>query len=177
MSMCQCHKQFSRVAKYYFCHFQNLSTTQCSNVTLAGKCSFLFHATLHWFNTENISIYMHLFPALQSVGEKQFYVKTSFYFPPPSHCWAITVHTTRQLPDSVTAQSIFRCMNKTFRHLSNRLLLYSVNEHTIRQGVFLLVWVEAPILSSLNYLLYIVAAARHPMMERLKDSWPRIYFF
>lgn len=35
----------------------------------------------------------------------------------PTHRWAITVHATRRLPDSVTAQSVFRCMNKTFRHL------------------------------------------------------------
>lgn len=59
---------------------------QRNNVAPAVDSSLLFHVTLHWFPTENT----RLFPASQSVGEEQFYVKTSlhffFFFFPPSYC-------------------------------------------------------------------------------------------
>lgn len=55
-------------------------TTQSNNVTFAGDFSLLIHVTLPWLRTENIPTGMHLFSALQSVGEKQFYVKSLPHF-------------------------------------------------------------------------------------------------
>lgn len=98
---------------------------QSDNVTRAAVLRFIITRNTSPAWKENVPFCMHLFRALESVGEQE--VKdgegekktrslclTLFS---PTHHWAITVHATRRLPDSVTAQSVFRCMNKTFRHL------------------------------------------------------------
>lgn len=141
---------------------------QRNNVTVAATYALFFYATLRWFKTELSSLQPPVLWIVKCGWKAILCKKVSL-----THCRTITVHATRQLPDSVTARAIFRRMNKTFGHLSLRLLF----KHRTRQRVFLLVRGEEPILSNLNYLLYILEAVWHPLLARFKDFWPRNFSF
>lgn len=138
-STCACLSVRSQMspAKYYFCCFSGCFSFQQmhgNNATHAIKFPSFFtkHSTASTLKTFhfacNCFLNIKVWMKSNLIGKKK--KKNLHSTLPPSHCWAITVHTTRQLPDSVTARSIFRCMNKTFSHLSQRLLCKWTQEKT-----------------------------------------------
>lgn len=116
---------------------------------------------------------MHLFRALESVGEKEVRdgeggektgASASLYFLLPTV--ELLLYTQRDGCLILSQHNPF--LDVWIKHLGTfswRLLL----ENKTRQGsgVFLPVEGQAPILSNLNYLLHILAAGRHPMVARL----------
>lgn len=116
---------------------------------------------------------MHLFRALESVGEQEVKdgegekkpeASASLYFLLPTI--ELLLYTQRDGCLILSQHNPF--LDVWIKHLGTsswRLLL----ENKTRQGsgVLLPVQGQAPILSNLNYLLHILAAGQHPMATRL----------